>query len=375
LRFKDRACSSLCIARARTSVADMPSVFGLFVLLQAAAALRKRSAASKDEVAAERSPWHLNKIHRDQASFTGKGVHVYVVSSGVRVTHEEFGGRAINTIDTTIGGTDGHPDIPFCTPVVCTADFPECGSYSRLTATGTQMAGLVGGATYGVATEAMIHSVTVGGPLCHTRHALNWLAQNAQRPAVVVSGGRAYANEYEEVRSAFDAVVNSGIAVMVGAGSSSRDACLGDDAIIPSVIGVGSLTWRDEVRDRQHSRGGSDYGRCIDIWAPGMDLVTTTTNADDATGSTAGSKYSSALVAGAAALLLEENPSLAPDEVRSTLRGTATKDAISGQRDGDSNLLLNVGPLGATPAPGSECPAECNFFRCVSASCKVCHFC
>jgi len=282
------------------------------------------------------APWGHATINLAQAQFTGRGTHIYVMDTGIRVSHLDFGGRAVPTVDTIAGGgsvTECDPADTFCA--------------SDGDGHGTHVAGSAGGTTFGVAKEAVIHAMKVccGGGT-NINGGMDWLAQFAQKPAVMTMSLGSYTTP-ESSRVAVDAVVNSGVTVTVSAGNRGTDSCLKSYTFIASAIGVGSST-------STNARSGfSNFGVCNAIFAPGSDIRSASKDSDRGTATMSGTSMAAPHVAGAVALLLEEDPTLVAGEgVRSALRARATADALSSLREGDPNLLLNVGVEGGPATPG-----------------------
>jgi len=225
---------------------------------------------------------------------------------------------------------------------------------------GTHVAGTAGGMTFGVAKQAVLHAMRVccGGGT-NINGGMDWLAQFAQKPAVMTMSLGSYTTP-ESSRVAVDAVVNSGVTVTVSAGNRGTDSCLKSYTFIASAIGVGSST-------STNARSSfSNFGTCNAIFAPGSDILSASYSSDSGSATMSGTSMAAPHVAGAAALLLEEDPTLVAGEgVRSVLRARATANVLSGLQTGDPNLLLNVGveggpttlrptlPPAPTPAPGT----------------------
>ena len=261
----------------------------------------------------------------------GTGVHVYILDTGIRTTHVDFGGRA------SFGADFVTPSSPITT---------DCQGH------GTHVAGTVGGSTWGVAKNATLYGVRVldcsgSGSYSGIISALDWVTAqqdaNGDRPTVInmsLGGGVS-----SSVNAAVDAAVNDGVVVAVSAGNSNQDACTASPASAPLALTVGSTTSSD-------SRSSfSNYGACVDIFGPGSGIVSATYSSDTSTGSKSGTSMSSPHVAGVAALILSGDPSLSPAQVEATMLVNATSGAISSVGSGSPNLLLYTGTGSAPPPP------------------------
>jgi len=300
------------------------------------------------------SQWNLKQINKKDARFSGKGVNIYVMDSGIRVTHQDFGGRAIRTMHTVNG-----------VPLLC-AGRSNCGWDDN--GHGTHVAATAGGNTFGVASGATVHSVKVCcGPGTNINAGLDWVAQFAQKPAVMTMSIGSYQTP-ESARVAVDAVVNSGVTVTVSAGNMGVGSCFKSYTFIRSAIGVGAST--DDYQRAQFS----NYGECNAIFAPGKDIVSADSDNDWGSTTMSGTSMATPLVAGACALLLEEEPTLTPAKVRATLRERATPGLLGELKGGDPDLLLNVGFSEVpTPAPTvNPCPSICSPGLCFIPQCAPC---
>jgi len=285
--------------------------------------------------------YNLDVINLQDAQYTGRGSHIYVMDTGIRITHQDFGGRAVATLDTIAGGGS----IVECSPgdTTCAADDNSHG---------THVAGTAGGNTFGVAREAVLHAMKVCcGTGTNINGGMDWIAQFAQKPAVMTMSLGSYTTP-ESSRVAVDAVVNSGVTVTVSAGNRGSNSCEKSYTFIASAFGVGSST-------SSNSRSSfSNFGTCNAIFAPGSSIRSASSSSDTGSSIKSGTSMAAPLSAGAVALLLEEDPTLTPAQIRTTLRSRATAGALSGLLEGDPNLLLNVGmPYTGPPTPAPPTPA------------------
>lgn len=274
---------------------------------------------------------------------TGAGVHAYIIDSGVRSTHSEFSGRMGNGF-TVINDGFGTED---------------CNGH------GTHVAGTVGGTTYGVARNVTIHPIRVfgcggGSPNSLIVAAVNWVTANYQSPAVVNMSLGGPANSATDF-----AVQNSiaqGITYVVAAGNDTTDACGYSPARVANALTVGA-TMRSDRRPDQNDWGynpftglpqGSNYGSCVDIFAPGHNITSAWPSSNSATNSINGTSMASPHVAGVAALYLQANPSASPAQLFSAIIGDATTNVVTNEGPNSPNRLLYVG--NATTATDTPTP-------------------
>ncbi|MDP2635191.1 MULTISPECIES: S8 family serine peptidase [unclassified Pseudoalteromonas] len=267
--------------------------------------------------------WGLDRI--DQQSlplnsnyyydFDGSGVTAYVIDTGVRVSHNEFGNRASHGYDFIDND----------------ADATDCNGH------GTHVAGTIGGSAYGVAKNVNIVGVRVlgcngSGSNSGVIAGINWVKNNASGPSVAnmsLGGGASQATD-----DAVNNAVAAGISFVVAAGNDNRNACNYSPARAANAITVGSTTSSD-------SRSSfSNYGNCLDIYAPGSSIKSAWYNSNSATNTISGTSMAAPHVAGAVALFLDETPSLSPSQIDTKLSQRSTKNTVSDAKSGSPNELL-----------------------------------
>ncbi|MDK1472583.1 S8 family peptidase [Streptomyces sp. 549] len=246
---------------------------------------------------------------------TASNVTAYVVDSGVRIGHTEFGGRArygYNFVDgnTTASDCHGH---------------------------GTHTAGTVGGATHGVAKGVKIVAVKVlncnnSGTTANVLAGYDWVAKNAVKPAVanVSIGGSASDAKDEAVRR----MVDAGVTVAVSAGNNNTDACTQSPAREPKVITV-AATASDDSRSTF-----SNYGTCVNVFAPGTSIVSAGHADDTGTSTRSGTSMAAPHVTGVAALYVSANPTATPAAVTKALLDRSTASKVTSPGTGSPNRLL-----------------------------------
>ncbi len=280
--------------------------------------------------------WGLDRI--DQANlpldttytydYDGTGVNAYVIDTGVRITHNQFGNRGYSGY-TAINDGNGSND---------------CNGH------GTHVAGTIGSTTYGVAKDVRIYAVRVlgcngSGSNSGVIGGVDWVASNHVKPAVAnmsLGGGASTALD-----NAVNSVVSQGVTMVVAAGNDNSNACSYSPARAASAITVGSTTSSD-------SRSSfSNYGSCLDIYAPGSSITSTWSTSNSATNTISGTSMASPHVAGVAALYLDEFPNASPSQVESAIENAAIPNKVTDARSGSPNLLLNnFSDTGGGPGPG-----------------------
>jgi serine protease len=268
--------------------------------------------------------WGLDRIdQRDRPlngtyvyDYTGSGVRAYIIDTGILRTHTQFGTR-VQTGYTAINDGRGSTD---------------CNGH------GTHVAGTVGGSTYGVAKSVTLVPVRVlgcngSGTNSGVIAGIDWVRTNHVKPAVAnmsLGGGAS---------SAVDTAVNNlnaaGVTVVVAAGNDNSNACNYSPARASGVYTVASSTSSDA------RSSFSNYGSCIEIFAPGSSITSAWHTSTSATNTISGTSMASPHVAGAAALYLQRNPSASPATVKSWLTNNSSTGRISGENGSPDRLLYS----------------------------------
>lgn len=281
------------------------------------------------------SYWGLNRIDQRATPPNGAGAYdyywvakdvtAYVIDTGINYTHTQFGGRASLGVDLV-----GDGFVPAG---------GDCFGH------GTHVAGTIGGSTYGVAKSVQLKSVRVldcGGSASYSTliAGIDWVAANAAKPAVVnmsLGGGADTATNI-----ATNNLIESGVTVVVAAGNSNDNACSYSPASTLSAITVGATgNYENSNAPISDARSSySNYGNCLDIFAPGTYIKSAWIGSNSATNTISGTSMASPHVAGVAALYLAAKPDALPIQVRNALVDFATNSAVTNPGAGSPNKLL-----------------------------------
>jgi hypothetical protein len=276
--------------------------------------------------AAGQSPatWGLDRI--DQANLplnntynrnaSGAGVTVYIIDSGIRTTHTEFGGRAVSGYDAIDGGP---------------AD--DCNGH------GTHVAGTVGGTFYGVAKKAKLVAVRVlgctgGGTVSGGIAGVDWVTADHAAGAPAVANMSLTTGANITLDAAVRNSIADGVTYVLAAGNASADACNTTPARTAEALTVGATTSTDG------RKSDSNWGTCLDLFAPGDNITSAWHSSDTATNAIGGTSMAAPHVAGVAALHLQASPAATPATIAGWIVNSATTGKVINRGTGSPDRLL-----------------------------------
>jgi len=254
-------------------------------------------------------------------SNTGSGVHSYIIDTGILLGHTEFTGRIGNGFDAVTNGGNAN----------------DCNGH------GTHVAGTVGGTTYGVAKATTLHPVRVlscsgSGTNSGVIAGVDWVTANHVKPAVAnmsLGGGASTALDDAVARS-----IAAGVSYSVAAGNGNQggrqqDACKYSPARVPAAMTIGATNNTDT------KASWSNYGNCVDFFAPGVSITSAWYTSNTATSTISGTSMAAPHVAGVAALYLQSNPGASPATVRDALYANTTKGVVKSSSTANNHLLYS----------------------------------
>jgi subtilisin family serine protease len=283
------------------------------------------------------APWGLDRIDQRARPTNGRyyyqnpspAPHVYIIDSGVRGTHAQWSGRVGN--GASFEGSDPWAD---------------CSGH------GTHVAGIAVGSTYGVAKNAILHSVRLTDAACASSvtravQALNWVAANRQGFAVANMSWAFFGST--TIDAAATGLINTGVPLVVAAGNDGGDACVDSPGRLPAAITVGATTSTDArwVGTGQASR----IGACLDLFAPGASILSADKDSNTDTLTRSGTSMASPFVAGAIARYFADKPGYTPAQMACIAfggagcadpNGAATIGVVTNPGAGSPNKLLFI---------------------------------
>jgi subtilisin family serine protease len=326
------------------SVADLTEEEALALAADPRVAYVQENGVVQLDATQANPPWGLDRI--DQLalplnnSYTynvdGTGVTAFIIDTGIRASHQNFGGR-VGQGFTSINDGQGTND---------------CQGH------GTHVAGTVGAATYGVAKNVTLIPVRVlncqgSGTDAGVIAGVDWVRNNHSGPSVanMSLGGGASPTLDTAIRN----LVTAGVTTVVAAGNEDQNACNVSPAREPLAITVGATT----ISDARASF--SNWGTCVDIFAPGNAILSTSNGSNTATATLSGTSMASPHVAGGAALFLSANPTATPAQVEAALETNGSMGRVTDPETGSPNILLNISfIIGGNLAPTVSITAPAN---------------
>jgi subtilisin family serine protease len=309
----------------------------------AVATVEQDSYVHTDTTQANPPSWGLDRIDQPALpldnSYTyttgAAGVHAYIIDTGIRASHSDFGGRA--SVGADFVGDNGNG--------------VDCSGH------GTHVAGTVGGSAYGVAKSVSIVAVRVltcggSGSVSNVVAGIDWVTANAIKPAVAnmsLSG-----TSSPTLDNAVAASIASGITYSVAAGNNSSNECTSTSpAEVTTALTVASTgNYEDASAPVSDARSSfSDFGPCVDVFAPGAYVTSDWYTSDSATNTISGTSMSTPHVTGVAALCLAAHPTATPAQVGAGIVAAAVP-AVTGAGAGTTNRLLDTSvPCNVSPNP------------------------
>ena len=317
-------------------------------------------AAIASETLLNGQPWGLDRIDQTSSTLnstynytdTGLGVVAYIIDTGIRTTHIEFGGRATGGFSAIADGNGTN----------------DCNGH------GTHVSGTVGGSTYGVAKAVTLVAVRVldcsgSGSTSGVIAGIDWVTANHTNfPAVAnmsLGGGASSSLDLAVNNSIADGV---GYAIAAGNGNQAgiaQDACNYSPARVAAAMTIGATTTADS------KTSWSNYGSCVDWFAPGNGIKSAWNTADTATNTISGTSMATPHVTGVAALYLQSHPSATPQQVRDALYAATLKGVVTNSKTTNNHLLYSPPTGFGSGGPPPNAPPTAAFTEvCTDLSCN-----
>jgi len=295
--------------------------------------LRLKSAATCD-IQKDVPSWGLARVSETKLPLKGtyaypdklgSNADIYVLDTGVRVTHKDFGGRAKFGFNAAGGKIDTDKD-----------------------GHGTMVAGITAADKYGICRQCQVISVKVfkDNGDCDASiliKAFNWVAKNlnkARKSVINISVGGDPGQTSDTMDAAVNALVKLGVHVVGAAGNENVDACTESPGRASGILAVGSSMILTDTLD--FFLGGSNFGKCVSLFAPGDKIVSLGSSSDTAVSQPdSGTSFSSPHVAGVLAELAAANPEASLEEVQGMLLNNTLNGVIDGVPKGTANKLLH----------------------------------
>lgn len=275
-------------------------------------------------------PWGLDRIDQRARplggtytySNTGFGVKAYIIDTGIRFTHNDFGGRAIAGFDAITSGGSAN----------------DCNGH------GTHVAGTVGGTTYGVAKSVTLVAVRVlncsgSGTWSQVIAGIDWVTGNHAAGAPAVANMSLGGSGNSSVDAAVSNMIADGVATAVAAGNGNnggrqQDACRYSPARVATAMTIGAT----DSTDRKAS--WSNFGNCVDWFAPGVSVLSSWYTSNMATNTISGTSMATPHTAGVAALYLQSHTGSSPAATRDALYANTTKGVVTSSSTVNNHLLF-----------------------------------
>jgi subtilisin family serine protease len=274
--------------------------------------------------------WGLDRIDQQKlplsttytAGATGAGVTAYIIDTGIRLSHSEFGGRAELGWDTVNDGQNGN----------------DCNGH------GTHVAGTVGGSTYGVAQGVTLVAVRVlncagSGSWSGVIAGIDFVTGDHHAGELAVANMSLGGSASAAVDKAVSNSIADGVSYAIAAGNGNfvgiaQDACKSSPARVPAAMTVSAT----DQNDRKAS--WANYGKCVDWFAPGVGITSAWIGGDGATGTISGTSMATPHTAGVAALYLQTHSGASPSAVRDALYANTTKAVVTASKTTNNHLLF-----------------------------------